>query len=74
MDETKLSAVRDWPTPTSLAELRRFVGLCNFFRRLVANFSEVDAPLHEFIGTAHARSHPGPFCMEAAHLKAFTDL
>ena len=58
VDETKLSAVRDWPPPTSLVELRRFVGLCNFFRRFVANLSEVAAPLKR--AHWHGTVTPGP--------------
>jgi len=32
VDPRKVSAVRDWPTPTSNVDLRRFVGLCNYYR------------------------------------------
>ncbi|KAK3520069.1 hypothetical protein QTP70_011987 [Hemibagrus guttatus] len=35
MDEKKVAAVRDWPTPTSVKELQRFLGFANFYRRFI---------------------------------------
>lgn len=37
--------VADWPTPKSLTELRSFLGLLQFFRRFIRNFSHLAAPL-----------------------------
>ena len=45
-DPEKVSAIRDWPTPTNLRQSRAFVGLCQYYRRFVPKFSEVAAPLH----------------------------
>ena len=42
----KIAAVRDWPTPTNLRQSRAFVGLCQYYRRFVPQFSEKAAPLH----------------------------
>lgn len=41
-----MSAVRDWPTPCSLSELRSFLGLCSYYRRFIPGFADVAAPLH----------------------------
>lgn len=46
MDPTKVSAVADWPTPTSVKQLQRFLGFSNFYRRFIRNFSQVASPLH----------------------------
>jgi len=35
----KISAVTDWPTPQDLRQSRAFIGLCQYYRRFVPNFS-----------------------------------
>ena len=45
-DPWKISAIRDWPVPTNLRQSRAFVGICQYYRRFVPNFSELAAPLH----------------------------
>ena len=41
----KIAVIRDWPRPTSLSEVRGFLGLASFFRRFIKNFSEIARPL-----------------------------
>jgi len=45
MDPRKTAAVRDWPVPASLHEIRKFVGLTNYFRKFIASYSSLAAPL-----------------------------
>jgi hypothetical protein len=45
-DPKKIEAVVTWPVPKKLKDVRSFVGLCGYYRRLVDKFSEVAAPLH----------------------------
>ena len=47
MDPTKIQVIRDWPAPTTLTELRSFLGLANFYHSFVLGFSHITWPLSQ---------------------------
>ncbi|KAK3505715.1 hypothetical protein QTP70_004361, partial [Hemibagrus guttatus] len=45
MDQTKVCAVTEWPEPTTVRELQRFLGFANFYWRFIRNYSSIASPL-----------------------------
>ncbi|KAL0173533.1 hypothetical protein M9458_029501, partial [Cirrhinus mrigala] len=65
MDESKVTAVRDWPRPKTLKELQRFLGFSNFYRRFIRNFSSVAAPLTSMVKKGDTRLSWSPTATQA---------
>jgi hypothetical protein len=47
MDNAKVQAVSEWPTPRNLRDVRSFVGFANFYRCFIKDFSKIIRPLHD---------------------------
>nr|GFB39778.1 hypothetical protein [Tanacetum cinerariifolium] len=45
MDPAKVEAITKWPRPTSVTEVRSFLGLAGYYRRFVDGFSGLALPL-----------------------------
>lgn len=45
MDISKIKAVLDWPVPTSINQLRGFLGLSGYYRRFIKGYASIAAPL-----------------------------
>lgn len=45
VDPRKVQAINDWPIPQNITQLRAFLGLANFSRKFVQDFSKKVAPL-----------------------------
>jgi len=41
----KVSAIKDWPTPTSVKDIRAFLGVTGYYRRLIKSFATIASPL-----------------------------
>ena len=68
VDSSKIDAIQSWPTPSTVTQIRSFLGLAGFYRRFVRDFSSIAAPLHELTKKGI------PFSWGPAQEEAFTIL
>lgn len=47
IDTTKLDKVQNYKSPTTVGEMRSFLGLLNYFRGFLINMSKIEAPLNQ---------------------------
>jgi hypothetical protein len=53
MDLEKVRAIKEWPSPKTIYEVRRFHKLVSFYRKCTRNFSSICAPIVETIKKEH---------------------
>lgn len=70
---TKIQAIQEYPVPKTVKDLRRFLGVINFYRRFVPNAAKLQAPLNAILaGPKIKGAHPVNMTPEL--LKAFEDI
>lgn len=67
-DASKVETVRNWPKPRHKTDVRAFLGTCGYYRRYIANYSEISRPLSQ-ICSKHSLFNWNEDCQ-----KAFSDL
>ena len=45
VDPKKIEVVIDWPRPTTITEVRNFLGLIDYYKRFEEDFSKIATPL-----------------------------
>lgn len=48
-DSGKVKAIKDWPKPTTLREVRAYLGFTSYFRRHIENFTKIARSLHQLV-------------------------
>ena len=48
-DPDKVKAIRAYPQPKNLTELRRFMGMASYYRRFVSGFSDIAQPINKLL-------------------------
>lgn len=47
MEPGKIQAIRNWKAPSSVSEVRQFIGFANFYRRFIQQFAKIASPLYD---------------------------
>ncbi|GFS58529.1 hypothetical protein TNCV_111471 [Trichonephila clavipes] len=63
-DPDKIKAVRNFPTPKNIHDIRSFLGLCSYFRRFIKGFCYLAEPLQSLLKSV-VEFHWGPEEVEA---------
>jgi len=49
MQEEKVAGVLEWLRPKTVKEVQKFLGLANYYRRFVKNFTKIAKPMHKLV-------------------------
>lgn len=66
VDPEKVKVIVEYPPPTSVTEVRRFLGMTGWYQRFIRTYADTAAPLTEL-----TRKRPGKFTMTSEGLASF---
>jgi hypothetical protein len=66
VDPDKVQEVMDWKPPTTVRQIRSFLGLAGYYQRFIPNFSRIAKPMMELL-KKEAKFEWGQKCEDAFH-------
>ena len=72
VQSAKVAAIRNYPMPITRKDLRRFLGLVNYYHKFVERLSDITAPLSEISG-GPKRTNRSILNLTDAQIQAFED-
>jgi hypothetical protein len=57
MDPDKVEVIKNWSSPKSIFEVRRFHGLASFYRKFIRNFNGISASMMDTVKKRHKSFH-----------------
>ena len=70
----KIAAVQKWPRPSTIAELRSFLGFTGYYRRFIQNYSQMARPLNNHLQGAEVQKKSTPLQWNPESEAAFREL
>jgi len=49
MQKKKVARVLEWPRPKTIKEMQKFLGLANYYRQFVKDFTKIAKPMHKLV-------------------------
>lgn len=74
MEQDRVEAIADWPTPKTFREVQVFLGFANFYRRFIGSYSRIAEPLTGLMKGSQKGKQTGPFAWGRAQDTAFEQL
>ncbi|KAL6461075.1 hypothetical protein MHYP_G00310410 [Metynnis hypsauchen] len=66
----KVSAIKNWPRPTTVKEVRSFLGFAGYYRRFVRDFSKLVKPLNNLLKGEFASRRKANCCKHKSNSQA----
>ena len=61
MEQSCVDTIQQWPEPCTYQEVQVFLGFANFYRRFIANYSKIAAPLTAMLKGSKNGKKVGPY-------------
>ena len=74
MEKSRVKTIQEWPEPCSFHDVQVFLEFANFYRRFIANYSRIAAPLTSMLVGSKNGKKSGPFNMTTEGRQAFEQL
>jgi len=49
IDPIKLKGISDWLVPSIIKETRKFLGFCNFYRKIIKDYAKIASPINQLV-------------------------
>ena len=55
MNPKKIEAIVKWPEPSTVTEVRSFLGFCNYYRKFMYKYAQIAKPLYKLVSGDNAK-------------------
>ena len=73
-DKDKIEAIKNWATPTTVKEVRSFLGFMGYYCRFIPKFVQVAWPLHKLTSGENVGRKKAAIKWDSRYQQAFDDL